>query len=95
MSLTTTLEITKHAGRRMGQRGIRLEFLNALLEHADTEAEIGHAVAIRVSRAKSRRLNINDRLHQFAAVVSADGALVTILPVERGIRGRRYRRTQA
>jgi len=37
MTATLSVKLTKHARRRIGQRGITNRFLNALLTHANTE----------------------------------------------------------
>lgn len=88
----TDLNITKHALRRIGQRGITKRFLNALLENADGEVRVGGGVtALRVTSQRAQSLNLDDNLHRYAALVSEDGALISIIPMHQR-RGRSYRR---
>ncbi len=87
------LAITKHARRRIGQRGITRSFLEDLLVHADRETDVGgDVVALSVTLDRANSLNISDRLHRFAVLVSGDGAVVSILPLHSGRRGSCYRR---
>lgn len=92
--LTTSLPpISRHAAVRMANRGVTKAFLTALVTHADVETPVGDgATALRVSRNWARRLNLDDRLHRYSVVLSADSTVVTILPMTPTQRGRRYRR---
>ena len=87
------LEITKHAAQRMSQRGITNGFLSTLIAHADIETPInGGATALCVSMRQSRALNLNDRLHHYAVVLSAQSTILTVLKMDKGRKGARYRR---
>ena len=86
--------LSKHAEKRSQQRGARLGLVELVLDHADIEVPVGsNCQALRVSRRMARGLNLGDRIHRHAVIVSGDtGEIVTILPTERGRRGARYRR---
>ncbi len=87
------IRATRHANRRMRQRGIRQIFLDLLLDNADVEVPIGSACTFyRVSRELATTLNADDRLARYGAIVSQDGALVTVMPIRRTHSGARYRR---
>lgn len=93
MITVNNLAITKHARRRIGQRGITRDFLEDLLAHADRESDVGGGVvALSVTPNRASLLNIGDKLHRFAVLVSGDGAVVSILPLHGGRRGSGYRR---
>ncbi len=83
-----------HSQRRAQQRGITNRFVEAILTHADIERPIGgNCRLMRVSRRRSRKLNIDDRLGRYALIWSDSTAqIVTIMPLETGSAGRRYRR---
>lgn len=86
--------ISKHAQRRMNQRGVTHEFVSTLVNYADIEVPVGsNCSLLRVSRGQGEHLNIDDRLCHYAAVFSEDGNIVTVLPIHKGNSGRRYRRT--
>jgi len=77
----------------MRQRGIRQDFLDLLLQNADVEVQIGSACTLyRVSRKVATTLNADDRLARYGAIISQDGALVTVMPIQRTRSGARYRR---
>lgn len=80
--------MTQHARQRCAQRGVRREFLASILLHADIDRPAGdNCHMIRVSRKKSRALNIDDRLARYALIVSSDsGAIVTVMPITRHTR---------
>ncbi len=87
------IRATRHANRRMRQRGIRQNLLDLLLHNADLEAPIGSACTLyRVSRELATTLNADDRLAHYGAIISQDGALVTVMPIRRTRSGARYRR---
>jgi hypothetical protein len=87
-----TINICRHAQRRMAQRGVTLNRLTQLLEHADREAFVGSgATSLSVSRKIISTLNLDDRLCGFAAIISGQGTLITVLPMLPGRTGRRYR----
>lgn len=84
---------THHAQTRMRQRGIRADFLDSLLMSADLESDIGGGATLyRVSRATAEALQSGDRLARYGAIISGDGALVTVMPVRASSSGARYRR---
>ena len=85
--------ISRHARTRMCQRGVTADFLKTLIHHADCETHVGGGgMALRVSRRRAEILNLGDRLHRLAVVVSNDGTLITITRMSNGALGRRYRR---
>ena len=88
------LRLSKHAEKRSQQRGAKPELIELVLNHADIEVPVGsNCQALRVSRRTARELNLGDRIHRYAVVVSDDtDEIVTALPTERGRRGIRYRR---
>ena len=88
------LGLSKHAEKRSQQRGAKPELIELVLNHADIEVPVGsNCQALRVSRRTARGLNLGDRTHRYAVIVSDDtDEIVTILPTERGRRGARYRR---
>ena len=89
------LRTTRHAQRRMQQRGIQPKFLNSLLMNADLERSVGHScVLYRVSCRRAAALNIDDRLGHYGLIVSNDGALITVVPIRRSNSGARYRRVR-
>ena len=87
------IRATRHACRRMQQRGIRQIFLDLLLDNADLEVPIGSACTLYcVSYDRATMLNADDRLARYGAIVSQDGALVTLMPIRQTHSGTRYRR---
>ena len=88
------MEHTKHSRRRAAQRGTSDGFVQAILVHADIEHPIGdNCRLMRVSRRRSRKLNIDDRLGRYALIWSDNSArIVTVMPVHDGVNGRRYRK---
>ena len=88
------MKLSRHAEKRSQQRGAKPGLVELVLNHADVEVPVGsNCQALRVSRRTARGLNLGDRIHLYAVVVSGDmGEIVTILPTERGRRGARYRR---
>jgi hypothetical protein len=85
---------SEHSIRRTAQRGVTDHFIQAILAHADIERPIGdNCRLMRVSRRRSRKLNIDDRLGRYALIWSDDTSrIVTVMPVHNGINGRRYRK---
>lgn len=77
-------KLTRHAGRRMRQRGLTRDRLEALLDNADISRPGGDNCWIhRISRGAARAIG-DGRLANWAAVVSdASGELVTIAPLSR------------
>lgn len=89
------ISLSKHARRRMQQRGVSAPFLQTLLENADVERDaLKNCRLYSLTRGQARSLG-DDRLGRFAAILSNDGGkVVTVLPVVRSRRGDRYRRRQ-
>lgn len=78
--------ITKHALRRMAQRAISPDRIDALLRHGEEVSCAGGAVALTVSSELAAELRADgmpgpfvDRLCGIRAVVSGDGALITVM----------------
>ena len=88
------LRLSKHAEKRFRQRGAKPGFIELVLNYADIEVPVGsNCRSLRVSRRTAHRLNLDDRIHLYAVIVSDDtGEIVTMLPTDRGRRGARYRR---
>lgn len=65
-----------------------MTFVEALLAHADVEENAGdNCRRFRVSAARARTLNLDDRLAHYAVVWSDDSArIVTIHPINRRMR---------
>jgi hypothetical protein len=93
-AIEAEMEHSKHSIIRAAQRGVTDCFVQAILVHADIERPIGdNCRLIRVSRRRSRTLNIDDRLGRYALIWSDDSArIVTVMPVHDGVNGRRYRK---
>ena len=87
-------KFSKHAERRIRQRGATLADVRQLLENADIDVPVGgNCRALRVRRHTARFLEGGDRLHRYAVIVSDEtGDIVTVLHHRRGRRGRRYRK---
>ena len=88
------VRLSTHARTRCQQRAVKPEFLALVLDNADIEVPVGsNCTLLRVHRRTARRLNAGDRLHRYGVVVNGcTGEVVTVLPIERGRRGARYRR---
>ncbi len=86
-------QLSRHASRRMQQRGVSPTFLVEILDNADVECPANDNCRLyRVTRELARSLG-NDRLSRFAIIWSDDsGKVVTVVPVVRGRSGRSYRR---
>lgn len=85
---------SEHSMKRAAQRGATDRFVQAILVHADIESPVGdNCRLMRVSRRRSRKLNIDDRLGRYALIWSDDSArIVTVMPIHDGVSGRRYRK---
>ena len=84
--------MTGHAERRCRQRGVNQNRLEMLLEHADIEVPIGgNCVALKVSRRAARAIRGHDGLANLCAIVGTTGDLITVLQINNGPQGRRYR----
>ena len=89
------MKLSRHAEKRSQQRGAKPGLIELVLNYADVEVPVGsNCQALRVSRRTARGLNLGDRVHLYAVVVSGDtGEIMTItLSTERGCRDARYRR---
>ena len=86
--------LSGHADRRCKERGVSSALLQAIIDHADVEADAGDGCRLlRVRRQTAVALRINDRLHRFAVIWSErNGRVVTVLPLHSGHSGRRYRK---
>lgn len=75
--------LSRHALKRCAQRGIRPDFITAILEHADIQRPAGRNCRLeRVSLAKAQALNLDDRLGRYALIVSDTTAeIVTVMPL--------------
>jgi hypothetical protein len=84
--------ISRHADRRMKQRGISWSFLTKILDNADVERPANDNCRLyRVTKDIARALG-DDRLSKFAVIWSDDtGRVVTVVPIARGRAGARYR----
>ena len=87
-------EFSRHAARRCAQRGLTAGFLTDLLSLADIEAPVGdNCRVLRVSSDGCGRHPARDRLRRYAIVWSdTTHRVVTVLPMQQGRSGRRYRR---
>lgn len=85
--------LTQHAALRCAQRGIRPKFLDDLIRLSDVETPIGSNCRLfRVSPRAGRKHAERDRLSRYAVIWSDDShSVVTVLPVQTGRSGRRYR----
>ena len=94
VEMEAEMEHSEHSSRRAAQRGLTDRFVQTILVHADIERPIGdNCRLMRVSRRRSRKLNIDDRLGRYALIWSDDTArIVTVMPVYDGVNGRRYRK---
>jgi hypothetical protein len=91
-----TFKITKHAEKRMNQRGIHKDFLSLLLAAADIEVPVGgHSMLYRLSRTSARDLGVDDRLNRYGAIVSQDGVVVTVLAIHQTAVARQYKPSHA
>lgn len=85
--------LTRHARQRCQQRGISAHLLTAVLENADVEHPAnGGSVLVSVSRTRAKTLNLDDRLSRLGAVISQDGAVVTVAHIQANRRGKAWRR---
>ena len=86
------MQHTNHARDRLRQRGVRQAFLDLLVASADLDRDVGGGAALyRVSRQAARTQGGCDKLGRFGAIVSDDGALITVLPLQRQRPRNRYR----
>ena len=98
---TSYFKLTKHAAIRMQQRGFLNNTAEIILTHADRHVHIGGGDrAFSVSRKKAERLKATgeiapsmiDRIHSKSIVVSNDNAVITVMHVKAGKKGRPYRK---
>lgn len=84
---------SRHAERRIGQRGVPRALLHLLLQHGDHEVDVGDGcVALSCSRDAVRDLpaSLGERVGKLVAVLAGD-RIVTVLHAA-GPAGRAYRR---
>jgi hypothetical protein len=88
--------MSNHAQQRCQSRGVRKDFVTAILQNADVECAIGdNCRLLRVSHDRARKLNINDQLGRYAVIWSDDTTrVVTVMPLRASNSGVRYRRRQ-
>jgi hypothetical protein len=93
--------LTGHAEARANQRGVPLDVIEAILDHADMDVPVGGGcTALRLSKRRLKdatlRKRLGSQLDRLAgiAVICADdtGDVVTVLHDRGGAEGRRYRR---
>lgn len=86
------MHLSAHAKSRCRQRGFSSERLFALLDNADTDFLVGgNCRGYRISRQAG--LRGYDGISNFVCVVSENtGGMVTVAPIRKGRKGRRYRR---
>lgn len=86
-------QLSRHAEIRMQQRGCAPVFVRKILDHADVDYSVGGGCRLyRVCRRTATLLK-DDRLDRFGVIIKEDsGTIVTVLPIDRGRRGARYRR---
>lgn len=83
------MEISKHAAVRMQSRGVPLPVMASIIENADIELDVGDgAVLYRVSRRQADRLPFRDKVRRYGVIASADGVVITVMPVRNRRRGR-------
>lgn len=89
------IKLSEHARMRTQQRGGGLRFIALILDHADVDVPVGgNCRALSVRGRTAQRLNLDDRLHRYAVVVSdSTGDIVSFLFMRKGWRGTRYRRS--
>ncbi len=89
------IPLTQQASLRRAQRGIGPAFLDNLIRLSDLETPIGSNCRLfRVSPCAGRQHTERDRLSRYVVISSDDSqSVVTVLPIERGRSGRRYRTT--
>lgn len=74
------MKISTHAAKRMNQRGVRRELVEALIATADIEMPVGNNCRLlRVSQQAASAHSMRDKLKRFCVVVSDDSqAIVTV-----------------
>ncbi len=89
-----TILISKHAQRRMKQRGVSLSDVEFLLKSADREVPVGdNCLALSVSRGWLQREGRRSmRLENLVAVVRDDWQMVISVIHATGQQGRHYRK---
>ncbi len=96
---TSRPDLSRHALRRMQQRGIRRELIDLIWQNHDVEAQVGDGCqSLTVSRRMRGKLRegdiapeLLDKGGKIVLVVGSDGRVITVLRNGRR-RGRRYRR---
>ncbi|MCW5749604.1 MAG: hypothetical protein KIT81_00535 [Alphaproteobacteria bacterium] len=88
------IAISEHAKRRCQTRGIRSDFLVALIVNADMDFAVGdNCRMLRVSRRQAKALSRYDNIDRYGVIWSDDNQkIVSVIPIHDGPKGRRYRR---
>ncbi len=81
------ISLSKHAKRRICQRGIKQSSLNFLLEFADKERHVGdHCTSLTLSKKEAQRLlkkghpsNIISQAQKLAVIEGNQGVIVTVM----------------
>lgn len=94
-------KLSKHAAIRSQQRGVSYEIISVILDHADSDNNVGsgcYSIWLSKCRLRDRALRSKlgsalDRAAGITLVISGDsGEVVTVMHDHGGKRGRRYRR---
>jgi hypothetical protein len=91
--------LTGHARKRAQQRGIRLDVIDFVIQHADVDLEAGDGCrSLRISKrglamlgGDCTSLALSERAANVVVLVAADGDVVTVMH-DCNSQGRRYRR---
>ena len=87
------INLSRHAQRRLQQRGLCAADVEAIVLNADIEMPIGdNCVLLRLSRDASHAIRAEGMLNRHAVIWrEACDQVVTVFPIHRGVAGRRYR----
>ena len=94
------LRLSSHATLRARQRGIKQGQIEMLMSTGDIEQPVGRGcTALTISRNRLAELRSDgmcpstlDALERLSLVLGPDGGVITVMKLDRGRRGRRYRR---
>tara|TARA_B110000444_G_C18823510_1_gene589042 strand:+ start:601 stop:927 length:327 start_codon:yes stop_codon:yes gene_type:complete len=97
INMIINLTETDHFKKRCRQRGIKNSDINTILEHADTEANVGNGI-ISYSISNNSILEMKDyispkkldRIKNKAVLLSEDGIVITAIKMNKS-RSRHYR----
>lgn len=87
------IRLSHHAQTRAQQRGITLSMIQSILGNADVEKPVGDdCTLIRISKREACAIDDGEKLSRFAVIWSDRNAqIVTVLPLHRTSKSRRYR----